>query len=260
MTATDTTRWLDGEPSAPPRATGSPGFRTRRRSRDRAIRTEVVSVHRPPTSGLRAWSARHPVTTFLVLAFAIAYPVMSVPILADHGVIPDGWMPQSARAWTPSGSPRCCWSSSRCCPPRCGSTWAADGPTGVRVLVRRMFRWRIGARWWLLVLAGLPTLTLAWRCCLGDTFKPVDVAPFVVAQLVGLLVNLAPDQHVGGDRMGRRRADPAGATPRTGHGGPADGRAVRAGPHAAALHRRLLDRLADHRAGHAAHRLRLRPA
>ena len=44
-------------------------------------------------------------------------------------------------------------------------TWAVDGPAGVRALVHRMFRWQIGARWWLMVLAGLPTLTItAWHC------------------------------------------------------------------------------------------------
>ena len=69
-------------------------------------------------------------------------------------------------------------------------TWAADGPAGVRVLISRMFRWRIGAGWWLLVLAGLPTMTLAFALLLGDTVKPVDIAPFVAGQVAGLLVNL----------------------------------------------------------------------
>ena len=36
--------------------------------------------------------ARHPVTAFLLLAFGLAYPVMALPVLADHGVIADGWM------------------------------------------------------------------------------------------------------------------------------------------------------------------------
>ena len=70
------------------------------------------------------------------------------------------------------------------------TTWAADGPTGVRILVSRVFRWRIGSGWWFLVLAGLPTLTVLLSLLLGDTFKPVEVAPFVIAQIFGLLVNL----------------------------------------------------------------------
>jgi len=141
------------------------------------------------TSGLRRWFAFHPVSAFLMLVFAIAYPVMSVPILAEHGVIPDGWMPQLPGLDTERIAsvllvfvallPAALW-----------TTWATDGPTGVRVLVSRMFRLRIGSRWWLLVLAGLPTLTLGLALLLGDTFRPVDVVPFVVAQLAGLLVNL----------------------------------------------------------------------
>ena len=41
---------------------------------------------------LRSWSARHPITAFLALTFALAYPVMALPVLADHGVIAGGWM------------------------------------------------------------------------------------------------------------------------------------------------------------------------
>jgi membrane protease YdiL (CAAX protease family) len=139
--------------------------------------------------GPTGWTTRHPVTAFLGLAFAIALPVMSLPILADHGVIPGGWMPHLPGVDTERIAsvllvfaallPAALW-----------TTWAADGPAGVRSLVSRMFRWRIGARWWVLVLAGLPTLTLAFAVLLGDTFTPVEVAPFVVAQVAGLLVNL----------------------------------------------------------------------
>ena len=114
---------------------------------------------------------------------------MALPVLADHGVIPGGWMPQGPGLDTERIAsvllvfvallPAAIW-----------VTWAADGPAGVRVLVSRMLRWRIGVGWWLLVLAGLPTLTLAFALLLGDTVQPVDVAPFVAGQVAGLLVNL----------------------------------------------------------------------
>jgi len=136
-----------------------------------------------------ALTRRHPVTTFLGLAFAIACPVMSVPILAEHGVIADGWMPQLPGLDTERIAsvllvfvaliPAALW-----------ATWASDGPTGVRVLVHRMFSWHFGAGWWLLVLFGLPTLTLGLALLFGDTVKPVEVGPFVIAQVAGLLVNL----------------------------------------------------------------------
>jgi len=144
-------------------------------------------VGKPPT--LRAWTARRPVTAFLLLAFAIAYPVMALPALAEHGVISDAWMPQLPGVGTERIAsvllvfvalvPAALW-----------VTWAVDGPDGVRSLVRRMFRWEIGARWWLVVLTGLPTLTMTFALLMGDSFTPVEVAPFVAAQLAGLLVNL----------------------------------------------------------------------
>ncbi len=138
---------------------------------------------------LRAWTARRPVTAFLVLAFAIAYPAMALPALAEHGVISDGWMPQLPGLDTERIAsvllvfvallPAALW-----------VTWAVDGPAGVRALVHRMFRWQIGVRWWLIVLAGLPTLTITLALLMGDSFTPVEVAPFVATQLAGLLVNL----------------------------------------------------------------------
>ena len=54
--------------------------------------TPAVDPRASNSGGLRAWVVRHPVTAFLVLAFGLAYPVMALPILADHGVIADGWM------------------------------------------------------------------------------------------------------------------------------------------------------------------------
>ena len=138
---------------------------------------------------LRVWTARRPVTAFLVLAFAIAYPAMALPALAEHGVISDGWMPQLPGLDTERIAsvllvfvallPAALW-----------VTWAVDGPAGVRALVHRMFRWQIGVRWWLIVLAGLPTLTITLALLMGDSFTPVEVAPFVATQLAGLLVNL----------------------------------------------------------------------
>ena len=101
----------------------------------------------------------------------LAYPVMALPVLADHGVIADGWMSMFPGLDTerdrlgPPGLPR---AAAR----HLVVTWAADGKDGLRDLVRRMFRWRIGVGWWLLVLTGLPVLTLAFAVALGDTSSP----------------------------------------------------------------------------------------
>jgi len=142
-----------------------------------------------PDSRLRSWTARRPVTAFLLMAFALACPLMSVPVLASHGALPGDWMPQGAGLDTERLAslllvfgallPAALW-----------VTWAADGDRGVRALVARMFLWRTGAHWWLLALTGLPVLTLGFALLLGDSVKPVDVVPFVLAQALGLLVNL----------------------------------------------------------------------
>jgi uncharacterized protein len=139
--------------------------------------------------GLRGWAARRPVISFLALLFALAYPVMSLPVLAAHGVIPDGWMPQLSGLDTERIAATMLVFLALL-PATFLVTWAVDGRPGVLRLVRRMFRWRIGARWWLIVIAGLPTLTMALALLLGDHLTPVDVVPFAITQTLGFLVNL----------------------------------------------------------------------
>jgi membrane protease YdiL (CAAX protease family) len=123
------------------------------------------------------------------VAVAIAYPVMSVPIMASHGVIPNGWLPQAQSLDTERIAsvllvfvallPAAMW-----------VTWTAEGRPGVARLVTRMFRWRIGATWTVLVLAALPSVTLALAILFGDTPRTVDIVPLVTGQVIGLLVNL----------------------------------------------------------------------
>ena len=149
--------------------------RSEHSSRDaRSLTGDVASMLMPPGDaagiketphpiahrGLRGWAARRPVTSFLILLFTLAYPVMSLPVLAAHGVIPDGWMPQLPGLDTERIAAAMLVFLALL-PTTFLVTWAVDGRPGVLRLVRRMFRWRIGARWWLIVLAGLPTLTMA---------------------------------------------------------------------------------------------------
>jgi membrane protease YdiL (CAAX protease family) len=175
----------DTRPVASPRVTPQRSPERAPRPPD-AARGSTTSAR----GGLRAHLARHPVAAFLVLVFALAYPVMSLPVLADHGVIPDGWMPHLPGVDTERVAAFMLVFAALL-PTALFMTWVVDGPAGMRALTRRMFRWRIGARWWLLVLLGLPALTVTFALLLGDTFKPVDVIPFAITQIVGLLVNLA---------------------------------------------------------------------
>lgn len=60
-------------------------------------------------------------------------------------------------------------------------TCASEGLAGLRSLARRALRWDFGARWWLLVLTGLPMLTLGFAVVLGDAVRSVDRSHGLVA-------------------------------------------------------------------------------
>jgi len=47
-----------------------------------------------------------------------------------------------------------------------------------------MLRWRVGVGWWLLVLAGLPLLSVGIALLLGDSMASIDPVRLLVSQLV----------------------------------------------------------------------------
>jgi hypothetical protein len=119
--------------------------------------------------GLRGRVARRPLTAFLVLLFAVGWPLMSVPALTAHGVLPGGPLPQEPFALGTTllvMLPAALW-----------VTAVADGRPAVRALLRRAVQWRFGAGWWAAVLLALPVLTLALglvacRCPSPATWRP----------------------------------------------------------------------------------------
>jgi uncharacterized protein len=104
-------------------------------------------------TGLRGWVGRRPLTAFLVIALGLSWLLFAIPVLAFHGVIPGANLPVEAFAL---GStllillPTALWVTS-----------ITDGRAGVRALLARVFRWRFGIGWWLVVLFGLPVIA----CC-----------------------------------------------------------------------------------------------
>jgi uncharacterized protein len=132
----------------------------------------VTDAHRPvpaPPGGLRSRVARRPLTAFLVLIAVVGWPLMSVPALTTHGVLPGGPLPQEPFALGTTllvMLPAALW-----------VTAVADGRPAVRALLRRAVRWRFGAGWWATVLLALPVLTLAVGVAAGQGLQTGDLLP-----------------------------------------------------------------------------------
>jgi uncharacterized protein len=122
-----------------------------------------------PPGGLRSRVARHPLSAFLVLVAVVGWPLMSVPALTTHGVLPGGPLPQEPFALGTTllvMLPAALW-----------VTAVADGRPAVRTLLRRAVRWRFGAGWWATVLLALPVLTLAVGVAAGQGLQTGDLLP-----------------------------------------------------------------------------------
>jgi membrane protease YdiL (CAAX protease family) len=147
---------------------------------------------RPPArqdrspGGFRAWTARHPVGAFLVIALPLGWVVLGVPALAHHGVIPGGDVPGEVFALAATVLvmlPAAAWVVS-----------VAEGRAGVRALFSRTFRWRFGVGWWLAALVALPATTVVVGLVQGRSLAadPVSVlvqgVPLMLLPVV--LVNL----------------------------------------------------------------------
>jgi membrane protease YdiL (CAAX protease family) len=152
-------------------------------------RTTTIAAAGPaPRRGFRGWAAEHPLTAFLVILFSVAYPLMALPILASHGVIPGGSLPARLRI-APDELAGALLTFTALVPATLLATWATDGREGLRRLLRRMVHWRVGVRWWLVALVGLPLLTTGFALLLGDSLKPVDPVDLFISQVGFWAVN-----------------------------------------------------------------------
>jgi uncharacterized protein len=129
--------------------------------------------------GLRGWVARRPVAGFLVIVLGLSWLLFSIPILAFHGVIPGADLPVEVFALASTlliMLPTALW-----------VTWITDGRAGVRALFDRVFRWRFGTGWWLVVLFGLPVIALLLGLIFGGSLQTADLGLVLIKQL-GLIV------------------------------------------------------------------------
>ena len=115
----------------------------------------TANENRQPTTSpsLRRLVARHPVVAFLLMAFVFAWTIMLPLLLSESGF---GVLP-FALPWRVFGSLMSIFGLAL---PAFLVTAAKDGKEGVRDLLRRCLRWRVGVRWYLLALFGLLAITL----------------------------------------------------------------------------------------------------
>src|SRR3712207_50200 len=106
------------------------------------------------SSALRRLVAHHPVTAFLVMAFAFGWGGMLPLLLSESG--PFGVLPIEL-PYQPFPAILSIFGLAL---PAFLVTAATDGKEGVRHLLRRIFRWRVGVQWYLLALFGLLVVSL----------------------------------------------------------------------------------------------------
>ncbi len=121
----------------------------------------ITTTSQPAVSPLKRLIRRHPLLAFFVIAFAGAWIVSLPLVLAQNGLgllpytIPDvGPYPLSyyfAALAAIAGPTLASWTV----------TAITSGTAGVRQLLRRYVLWRVGLRWYLLVLVGVPLIQLA---------------------------------------------------------------------------------------------------
>lgn len=100
-------------------------------------------------SGLRGLVARHPVVAFLVLAFGFGWASLIPILLSENGF---GVLPIQL----PLTVVQTVATIVGLAVPAFLVTAAAGGKEGVRDLLGRLLRWRVGLHWYLFVLFGLP--------------------------------------------------------------------------------------------------------
>ena len=152
-------------------------------------RMATLTLGRVRLPALRGFAIAHPIATFLLLTFSIAYPLMTLVALAARGLIPGSGALERLPV-PPDEVAGLFLTLGALLPAALYVTWAAEGRPGIMRLVRRITSWRFGLRWWLVILTALPLLTVAWGLLLGDSLRPVDPVRLVLQQIPLLLTNV----------------------------------------------------------------------
>jgi uncharacterized protein len=124
--------------------------------------------------------ARRPLAGFLLIVLGLRWLLFSIPVLAFYGVIPGANLPVEIFALASTlliMLPTALW-----------ITWITDGRAGVRALFSRVFRWRFGVGWWLVVLFGLPVIALLLGLVFGGFLQTADLGLVLIKQFGSIVL------------------------------------------------------------------------
>lgn len=116
----------------------------------------------------------------LVIALGFSWLIFCVPVLAFYHVIPGADLPVEVFALASTLLvllPTALW-----------VTWITDRRAGVRALFGRVFRWRFGIGWWLVVLFGLPVIALVLGVMFGASLHLAGLGPVLIKQLDSIIL------------------------------------------------------------------------
>ena len=119
---------------------------------------EPTTVQAGRRSSVRDLVARHPVTAFLGICYAVTWATAMPWFRARTDILPFD-LPMWGSLGTIFGVALAAVLV----------VAASDGRAGVRDLARRSLRWRVGVRWYLLAVLGLPVVVLAGAVALFGT-------------------------------------------------------------------------------------------
>src|SRR5215212_3274929 len=122
-----------------------------------------------PTSPQGGLLARHPLISFFVMAYAFSWIAWSPWFLSEDGVglLPYYSSPGASGLLLIAGLLLESFLSAFI------ATGITEGRAGIRRLLRRFVMWRVGLRWYLFVLVGIPLIML-----LGAIVLPGALASF----------------------------------------------------------------------------------
>jgi uncharacterized protein len=111
--------------------------------------TPATTQQPAPHSALRRLVAQHPVAAFLVMVYTVNCAVALVPLLRRRDILPFDLAPYDSLGHIFGVAL-----------PAFIVVAAMHGRAGVRDLARRSLRWRVGVRWYLIALLGVPVATV----------------------------------------------------------------------------------------------------